>query len=124
MTRWLLLLTVLVPQWCVAQGIYGLKQNVLDPFSEGLLLARFDMATGEWAEYDTLGFAEAFALGTSTFDNVSGQYVFVGAPLGEALEWYNYDVEGNQLSASVPCRKCPQRTVAAGPLLRPARLSG
>ena len=102
MTRWLLLLTVLVPQWCVAQGIYGLKQNVLDPFSEGLLLARFDMATGEWAEYDTLGFAEAFALGTSTFDNVSGQYVFVGAPLGGgALEWYNYDVEGNQLSASV-----------------------
>lgn len=101
MIRWLLLLAVLVPQWCIAQGIYGLKQNVLDPFTEGLLLARFDMVTGEWAEYDTLGFAEAFALGTSTFDNVSGQYVFVGAPLGGgALAWYNYDVEGNQLSAS------------------------
>ena len=84
----------------LSQGIYGLKQNVLDPFTEGLLLARFDMELGAWAEYDTLGFAEAFALGSSTFDNVSGQYVFVGAPLGGGpLEWYNYDVEGNALSA-------------------------
>ena len=84
-----------------SQGIYRLKQNVLDPFTEGLLLARFDMVTGEWAEYDTLGFAEAFGLGSSTFDNVAGQYVFVGAPLGGGpLAWYNYDVEGNELSAS------------------------
>lgn len=84
----------------LSQGIYGLKQNVLDPFTEGLLLARFDMELGAWAEYDTLGFAEAFALGSSTFDNVSGQYVFVGASLGGGpLEWYNYDVEGNALSA-------------------------
>lgn len=83
-----------------SQGIYGLKQNVLDPFTEGLLLAQFDMAAGEWAEYDTLGFAEAFALGSSTFDNNAGQYVFVGAPLGGGpLSWYNYDVEGNALSA-------------------------
>ena len=97
----LLLLALLVPTVGFSQGIYGLKQNVLDPFTEGLLLARFDMVTGEWAEYDTLGFAEAFGLGSSTFDNVAGQYVFVGAPLGGGpLAWYNYDVEGNELSAS------------------------
>ena len=97
----LLLLVLLVPTVGFSQGIYGLKQNVLDPFTEGLLLARFDMVTGEWAEYDTLGFAEAFGLGSSTFDNVAGQYVFVGAPLGGGpLAWYNYDVEGNELSAS------------------------
>ena len=97
----LLLFALLVPTVGFSQGIYGLKQNVLDPFTEGLLLARFDMVTGEWAEYDTLGFAEAFGLGSSTFDNVAGQYVFVGAPLGGGpLAWYNYDVEGNELSAS------------------------
>lgn len=91
---------VLCPAMLVGQGVYGLKQNVLDPFTEGLLLAQFDMVTGEWAEYDTLGFAEAFALGTSTFDNNIGQYVFVGAPIGGGpLSWYNFDVEGNALSA-------------------------
>ena len=106
MNRCLSLLLVLMSTGCASlwgQGVYGLKQNVLDPFTEGLLLGGFDMATGEWAEYDTLGFAEAFALGSSTFDNVAGQYVFVGAPLGGGpLEWYNYDVEGNELSAEAP----------------------
>lgn len=100
------LLILLISTGCVSlcgQGVYGLKQNVLDPFTEGLLLGGFDMATGEWAEFDTLGFAEAFALGSSTFDNIAGQYVFVGAPQGGgSLEWYNYDVEGNALSASAP----------------------
>lgn len=100
------LLIILMSTACASlwgQGVYGLKQNVLDPFTEGLLLGGFDMATGEWAEYDTLGFAEAFALGSSTFDNVAGQYVFVGAPIGGGwLEWYNYDVEGNELSAAAP----------------------
>jgi len=93
---------MMLTQWAEAQGIHGLKQGVLDPFEEGLLLARFDMGTGTWAEYDTLGFAEAFALGTSTFNNVAGQYVFVGAPIGGGpLSWYNYNVDGNALDASV-----------------------
>lgn len=82
-----------------AQGVYGFRQNVVPP-DEGLLLSRFDVASGTWTEDDTLAFAEGFALGTSTFDNVAGQYVFVGAPVGGGpLSWYNFDVEGDVLSA-------------------------
>ena len=75
----------------LSQGIYGLKQNVLDPFTEGLLLARFDMELGAWRNTTPSDLPRRLRWGAGTFDNVSGQYVFVGAPLGGGpLEWYNY----------------------------------
>lgn len=82
------------------QGIHGLRQGIIAP-SDGLMLGHFDMQTGTWLGEDTLAFAEAFILGSSTFNNTTSEYVFSGVPNGGGpFSWFNYDVEEHALTAS------------------------
>jgi hypothetical protein len=86
---------MLSPVFATGQITYGLQQNVI-PWQEGLYLAGYDVLSDTWVWADTLEYAEGFGLGSSTYDHMEDNYVFLGAPSGSlgGLQWMEHPVNG------------------------------
>ncbi len=86
---------LLVPAAALGQITYGLQQNVI-PWQEGLYLAGYDVLSDTWVWADTLEYAEAFGLGSSTYNHAEDNYVFLGVPSGSlgGLQWMEHPVDG------------------------------
>jgi hypothetical protein len=91
----LLAVVLLAPALASGQITYGLQQNVI-PWQEGLYLAGYDVLSDTWVWADTLEYAEAFGLGSSTYDHAEDNYVFLGVPSGSlgGLQWMEHPVDG------------------------------
>lgn len=90
------LLFAIASQTSFAQITYGLQQNVI-PWQEGLYLAGYDVLGSTWVWADTLEYAEGFGLGSSTYDHVENDYVFLGLPSGSlgGLQWMEHPIDGD-----------------------------
>ena len=80
-------------------SVYGFYSTYTDP-SNPIVLGQYEAISGEWLEWDTLGFCDGVVMGSSAFDAGTESYMFAGIgapPSNNGIQFWDYDVIDNAI---------------------------